>query len=231
MTEKRNCEKKRRIAETAYRALLESPACGLPLSLRALRFPDILLVPYREYSRRTGVPVERLTMGGFLQDGFTVRNLRGKSLIFFDGEAYAPRRTFTVCHELGHLLLGHDASRGADAEREAEGEADYFAAQLMAPDAVIRWLVRRGAPVSEKMLQSVFGLSGAAARQKKKELSVSGPVETALDDRLCARMRAYLMACAPRVSADVDIPVDAGIVADADGGVGAAADGDAAGGR
>lgn len=206
MTEKNASERRRRITEAACRALLGSRACGLPLALTSLRFPDILLVSYQEYSRRTGVPMRRLNQNGFLKDGYTVRNLRGKDLIFYDGEAYAPRRIFTVCHELGHLLLGHGA--GGPGAEQAEREAHYFAAQLIAPDAVIRWLALHGAPVSEKMLQSVFCLSGAAARQKLRELTENGFVETALDEALCARMRACLMACAPRTPADVDIAVD-----------------------
>lgn len=203
MNEKSGGDRRRLIAEAALRALLEGHVCRFPLELSALRLPDVALISYQDYSAHTGVALRELTKDGFFPDGYTVRNLRGRDLIFYDGAAYTPRRTFTVCHELGHLLLGH-AARG----RCEEAEAHAFAAQMMAPDAAVRWLERHGAPVSGPLLESVFCLSAAAARRKALEYARLGPAETELDGRLCAQMRGYLLSIAPLAPRSVEIAAE-----------------------
>lgn len=70
--------------------------------------------------------------------------------IRFRAEDAEVRRRFSVCHELGHVLLGHDEltfSSSADPEsydyaedetKAREREADQFASELLLPPAWLR---------------------------------------------------------------------------------------------
>lgn len=55
---------------------------------------------------------------------------------------------FTLCHELGHVVLGHLQSRaamGADGQRAEEAAADAFAENALVPDAEYRQFAAAGA--------------------------------------------------------------------------------------
>lgn len=46
------------------------------------------------------------------------------------------RRRFTICHEIGHLLLGHACNSGLD--DHSEREANVFANELLIPTSLIK---------------------------------------------------------------------------------------------
>ena len=58
-----------------------------------------------------------------------------KPLVVLSGETSGDRLRSSLAHELGHLML-HQAIRGTS--REAEDEANRFAAELLLPEAVMR---------------------------------------------------------------------------------------------
>lgn len=89
-------------------------------------------------------------------------------LILYNADMNAGRILWTLCHEIGHICLGHlDAIEEAeiaytdwqDPYNQFESEADYFAWNLIAPLPIMREMCIRS--VSE--IQSVYGLSAQAA--------------------------------------------------------------------
>lgn len=51
------------------------------------------------------------------------------------------RRRFTLMHEIAHVWLDHLRAAGPDCENVAEAEANFLAAYLLAPDAlVVAWV-------------------------------------------------------------------------------------------
>lgn len=52
--------------------------------------------------------------------------------IFYDKECSRESRTYAVCHELGHILLGHLDARTKLSDNARESEANIFASVLMA---------------------------------------------------------------------------------------------------
>lgn len=93
------------------------------------------------------------------------------------------RRRFTVAHELGHCLLGHVSEFGGEMPGAApERAADRFAADLLAPLAVLRMC---GVSSAEE-LAKVCGLSRSAADIRFGELMRSGGVD---EDELRIIMR------------------------------------------
>jgi len=83
----------------------------------------------------------------------------------------APRRRFTVAHEIGHHLLHSDGAavlcRPADvetaqaSERAREREANRFAAELLMPEALVRAAADRDGP-DPIALAPRFGVSDVA---------------------------------------------------------------------
>jgi Zn-dependent peptidase ImmA (M78 family) len=79
------------------------------------------------------------------------------------------RQAFTLSHEVGHILLGHEA----DGDLQ-EKEANCFAAQLLAPLILVHELKRR-CPwrLTPEDLCGVFFLSKQAAENRLRELAFS----------------------------------------------------------
>jgi len=80
-----------------------------------------------------------------------------------------PRARFTICHELGHLLLGHKKllHRGASNQpprvfEDSEWQADTWAAEFLMPLDQMRQLNLRSAD----QIQSKFGVSQQAATNR-----------------------------------------------------------------
>ncbi len=59
---------------------------------------------------------------------------KGLAAIAYNSEHHVHRQRFTVAHEIGHLLLGHNHCGGEGRELSAnEKEAQIFAAELLMP--------------------------------------------------------------------------------------------------
>jgi len=93
------------------------------------------------------------------------------------------RRRFTIAHELGHCLLGHVSAGGsAKPDSAQERAADRFAADLLAPVAVLRMC---GISSAEELAR-VCGISRSAAEIRFAELMRSGGIS---EDELRVIMR------------------------------------------
>lgn len=87
--------------------------------------------------------------------------------ISLNGLVQTVRQRFTLAHEIGHIWLEHPfrwQSLGAEA---TEGEANFFASYLLAPDILVASCVKSLA-VDE--IAEVFGLSNTAAVQVQRRV-------------------------------------------------------------
>ncbi|MGN1119866.1 MAG: ImmA/IrrE family metallo-endopeptidase, partial [Oscillospiraceae bacterium] len=118
-----------------------------------------------------------------LLDNHTVRTLRpgesgvavfqhDKWYIVVDETDTHGRQRFTVAHELGHILLGHEMKNGYHTRREnmvrtsAESEADMFAARLLAPACVLWGLNARTA----EQIADICDISRSAAEYRASRM-------------------------------------------------------------
>ena len=75
----------------------------------------------------------------------TIFRLGGKSIIFYDETKPEPHIAFSILHEFGHDMLGHDfTKKDEECYRKYEIEANFFAAQLLMPEQIIRELQKKG---------------------------------------------------------------------------------------
>ncbi len=93
----------------------------------------------------------------------------GKYYILYNDKLSSEgRRRFSICHELGHILMGHDLSLKNNSIQEKE--ADEFAAELLMPEAIIQEVVRRGYQISDQIrLENIFKASKQSYDIRLKE--------------------------------------------------------------
>ena len=108
--------------------------------------------------------------------GCTLLDSAGNWQIVYRDEEVRGRTRFTVAHELGHILLGHELApdksghfRTASDRREpAETQADEFAARLLAPACVL-WGLECYEPED---IMRVCDISREAAQYRSERMKV-----------------------------------------------------------
>lgn len=108
--------------------------------------------------------------------GCTLLDSSGAWQIVYRDEEVRGRTRFTIAHELGHILLGHELSpdksghyRTASDRREpAETQADEFAARLLAPACVL-WGLECYEPED---IMRVCDISKEAAEYRSERMKV-----------------------------------------------------------
>lgn len=96
-------------------------------------------------------------------DAATILTGSQYTIVYNDRSPYPERTTFSLCHEIGHIILEHfldyDFARLSPEDKKAlETEADIFASNLLCPVGVMP-LLRN--PNSEKT-REIFGVSKSA---------------------------------------------------------------------
>jgi len=107
----------------------------------------------------------------FRPDGLTLRQGDRALILYNDQIENRGRVNFTLAHELGHVYLGH-----TDESQRNQREADRFAAALLMPEAVIRFLdCEGGRPLTPEEMTTYFGASLTACRRRRSELDAKKP--------------------------------------------------------
>lgn len=107
--------------------------------------------------------------------GCTLLDESGWQIIYRDSENRG-RTRFTIAHELGHILLGHELSQdksghfrtASDRREPAETQADEFAARLLAPACVL-WGLECYEPED---IMRVCDISKEAAQYRSERMKV-----------------------------------------------------------
>jgi hypothetical protein len=176
------------ITTFAYKELIRCSCKTLPI--RLTDFADntgekIILVSFQEYIKISGldIQIEDLTLGADFNDGYAIKELRqGLRMVLYNAQTNARRLWYTIYHEVGHLICGHN--KHGDIE---EVEANFFASQLLMPNAVIRYLADKKYAVTNSFLMDCFGVSCEAAKKKMDYLNNYGYVfRNTYDDDLIA---------------------------------------------
>lgn len=158
----------------ARKKLIEEKALSLLLSQRisgeyALSFLDLrkitacgaaIIDTFSSYEKKTGASLPTSA------EGITLK-LSGINLILYDDRiTNEGRRNWTIAHELGHVLLGH-----TELNKATEREADAFAAELLMPEIVIRYIDKRdGEPISPEAMTNYFCASLTACKRRRINL-------------------------------------------------------------
>ncbi len=142
------------------------------LSVSHLSLPvDVTFEGFSSFTKKTGVALSDPT-----PEGMTVRHAGRYFVLYNDRTENERRRTFTLAHELGHIMLGHT---GED-EMTEEREANAFAASLLSPAIVFHYLTfRDGRVPSVEEMMATFPLSREAAENRVRDLCRKRPARPA----------------------------------------------------
>lgn len=154
------------VRNAAWQCLLDTKTASLPVSVVRL-------------AEHYGIAVVKNGSRNWLKEGQSGACIipdDGEPLICYDERESRERIRFTVCHELGHILLGHPLKMGllqhtrtTDKERpQVESEADMFAARVLAPACVI-WALDLHTPEEIAALCQI-SLESAKYRADRMEL-------------------------------------------------------------
>lgn len=97
----------------------------------------------------------------------------GLYTVFYDETKPPAHSKFSILHELFHYESNHDLNAGEkniELYNKQEVEANFFAAEMLMPEPVIKELEKRGKNMDAKEIQKVFGTSAKAAEIRFKTL-------------------------------------------------------------
>lgn len=172
---------------------------GFPFSVKELIKEK---TPYvcRSYkkAREYGLDIE-----AFGSDSAIITTLGSRSVIFYDETKPEPHINFSILHELGHKLLKHDfRDKRKESYDRFEIETNYFVAQLLMPEQLLREMQRRGVRITNLLLQSKFGVSSTAADKRIATLARTNAewrsrAEKEFDDIIMSRYSEFINRNAP----------------------------------
>ena len=110
-----------------------------------------------------------------LESGCSLVDRQGTWTIIFDDAETLGRVRFTIAHELGHILLGHELEAGfghfrkiSEGKTATETQADEFAARLLAPACVLRGLEA----YTTEEIAKICGISRKAAEYRAERMKI-----------------------------------------------------------
>lgn len=130
-----DAERRRYIRNLVAKLLLSQENLTSVIDVRDMKLPkNIYITTFYDYSDITGIPVKELSCDGFYTDGYTVKSDKA-NIILYDNkyDILCPQRLrFSLAHEIGHIFLRHTVD-----DEYSESEANYFASQVVAHDAIV----------------------------------------------------------------------------------------------
>lgn len=154
-------------AEYAAKLLrLNQPDDSLALDVKKMQFDfPIIIDTFQNYAKLTGIPIQDLYLSKSSHDGYTIQSANNYIILYDNDTSRSEERlNWTLAHELGHIYLGHKT----DGARQ-EIEAHWFAAELLAPELVIRQIAKT-ITVNPFVIQHLFGVSFEAASKRINSL-------------------------------------------------------------
>jgi len=168
--------------------------------------PTQLVKELSPYVCRTYAKAQRygVDMADFGSESAVVMTMGERTIIFYDDTKPMSHVGFSILHEFGHPENGHDfRKKDEETYRRYEVEANYFAAQLLMPDQLLRELQSRGVAITSSFLQSKFGVSAPAANKRINTLSKTNfewrsHAERQYDDIILLKFATFLDNIRPR---------------------------------
>lgn len=108
----------------------------------------------------------------FGSDSAVIINFGDEYIIFYNQNEVPARVKFSMLHEFGHKVNGHEFRVTSDEIYGiAEVETNYFTAQVLMPEQILREFQRRGKRIDKNFLMRTFGVSEQAANKRIENLN------------------------------------------------------------
>lgn len=149
-------------------------------------------------ARRYGVDIS-----AFGSESATIFDYGGRQIIFYDDSKLMTHVKYSILHELGHPLNKHDFNvTDKELYGRYEVETNFFAAQLLMPEQVLREFVHRGARITKEFLMQHFEVSETAAKKRIETLAKitvewRSRQEKEFDDIILCKFAAFIDSICP----------------------------------
>lgn len=174
----------------ANELLVESDAiCTFPFSVT-----DFLKESTDIQCHSFGWAIERdIDIEAFGSASAFLLEIKGRRVIFYNECEPRVRIRFSILHEFAHFYLGHDLNATGKLYSRQEVEANYFAAQILMPDQLIRELLRRSVCTDRGFVMRTFDVSSEAAERRLRALDrIRSAAESFFDDIVIFKYSAFL---------------------------------------
>lgn len=154
----------------------------------------------RSYSKALSYGVNIQALGS---ESAILTQLQGKSIIFYNDSKPKTHIDYSIIHELGHFINGHNMQIfDEETYHRYEIETNYFAAQILMPEQIIREFQRRGITITVPFIQKNFGVSQQAAEKRINTLAKTtydwkSRAEKEFDDIILLKYSEFINAVAP----------------------------------
>lgn len=150
---------------------LQQNGSGLALKVSEMVFDKpIIIDTFENYASITNTTLSSLTLDGLLVDGYTIHKNGVYIILFSCHSGYNERLNWTLAHEVGHIYCGHTSDNQIE-----EVEAHWFAAELLAPEIIIREIAKNRSKVNRRLdvydIQDIFFISYEAASKRINSLN------------------------------------------------------------
>ena len=175
-----------RCAAAAKELLLQQNISSTWIDIRTLRYRKrIFFDSFENYCRVTGMDYAEVSAA--LPDGCTLKKDSAYIVLYHNEERKKDRLNFTLAHEIGHIYLKHQS----DGDLE-EIEANFFAAELLMPESVLRYLIRQNNGLRAEDLHEWFYVTRMAAEKRLQTLKRKYDLPSPQDREILRRFLPYL---------------------------------------
>lgn len=152
-------------------------------------------ISFCSFEKARSMGLEPMNFGS---DSAFLTRQNGKHIIFFNQNNIKPRIQFSILHELGHFIFEHDYdTKDEKLYGVQEVETNYFAAQLLMPEQILRELTKREVYVDSQFLMKYFSVSSEAANKRINTLDKikdfnKSKEEVAYDDLILMKYQGFV---------------------------------------
>jgi Zn-dependent peptidase ImmA (M78 family) len=170
---------------------------------------DIRCKSYKQ-AKKYGVDIS-----AFGSESAVLITYHGKKIIFYDDSKPLSHINFSKIHEFGHDDLGHIMSKNISEElyKKQEIETNFYAAQILMPEQLLRYLQHQGVSITVSFLIDNFGVSRQAAEKRIQTLAKTNEEwrsrsEKEFDDIILYKYRPLIQHLCPSDYYDFEEEVD-----------------------
>ncbi len=122
------------VRNNAWDFLIKNNVCKFPLNLQRIAdYNNWLISSYKDFCKSYDLLEDELLKQ--YPDGFTAKTKDNRYIICYNENNVKQRNRFTICHEIGHIVL-HQTYKNDKLEKEA----NMFSARILMPMLLIKEL-------------------------------------------------------------------------------------------
>lgn len=149
----------------------------------------MVIISFDEMANRSGVDYETIKELSNGSDAFVHEKNKIVFILYDNKVSSIGRIRWSIAHEYGHIVLKHKNQCGQN-----EVEANFFAANLLVPQCILKELLNRRGDITIDYLKNKFSISGEAAEKYLLGVNARGfeYFKNEYDDIIVTKARKFL---------------------------------------